>query len=185
MNPLLRLGLDLGPLVIFLAVSSRFGVLAATAVFMVLSVLALGVHWWGERRVPPLLVLSTALVLVFGGLTLVLADETFIKIKPTILYLLFASILGVGLSRGEVLIKQAFTGAIDLDDGAWRTLTWRFIGFFVVMACANEVVWRTQTTEVWAAVKIGFWLAVIAFTMAQTPFLLKHNRMPEAPGDGG
>ena len=179
MSPLVRLALDLGPLLVFFVVNAKFGIWWATGIFMALSVVVLAWHWLATHKVPAVPLATTVMVLVFGSLTLILADEQFIKIKPTILYILFAVVLYVGLIRGELLLARLFDAAFVLPDPAWRVLTWRFIALFIVMAGANEAIWRTQTTDVWAASKLGFWLATFVFSLAQTPFLLRHNQAPD------
>ncbi len=189
MKPGIRLLLDLGPLVIFFYVNGRWGIWTATGVFMGLAVLGLAIHWLVERKLPLMPVLSTLLVLIFGGLTLLLADEIFIKLKPTILYLMFASILGFGLWRGQLWVGHLFGGAIDLPDFAWRILTWRMIGLLLTEAALNEIIWRTQTTDFWVASKLGIMILGIVFMMAQTPFLMRHDRTnrdqtDEAGGEG-
>ena len=179
MTPWLRLALDLGPLIIFFLVNAKFGIWWATGIFMALSVAVLGWHWFALRKLPVLPLATTVMVLIFGSLTLILADEQFIKIKPTILYLLFAVVLTAGLLRGELLLAKLFDTAFVLPDAAWRVLTWRFTGLFLVLAAANEAIWRTQTTATWAASKLGFWLLTFVFSLAQTPFLMRHNQTPD------
>src|SRR6266481_3010911 len=137
MMPLLRVFLDLTPLIIFFAANAKFGIWWATGIFMVLSVLVLAYHWLATKKLPAVPLVTTVMVLVFGSLTLILADELFIKIKPTILYLLFAAILAVGMMRGEPLLARLFDSAFVLSDHAWRILTWRFVALFLVLAVAN------------------------------------------------
>jgi intracellular septation protein len=175
-TPWLRLALDLGPLLVFFLVNAKFGIWWATGIFMALSVLVLAWHWFASRKLPAIPLATTVMVLIFGSLTLYLADEQFIKMKPTILYVLFAAVLSAGLMRGELLLARLFDATFVLPDSAWRVLTWRFIALFLVLAVANEAIWRTQTTAVWAASKLGFWLATFVFSLAQTPFLLRHNQ---------
>jgi intracellular septation protein len=183
MKPGIRLLLDLGPLVIFFYVNGQYGIWIATGLFMVLAVIGLGIHWFVERKLPVMPLLSTALVLVFGGLTLYLADEIFIKLKPTILYLMFATILGVGLWRGQLWVSHLFGGTIDLPDFAWRILTYRLISLLLVEAALNEIIWRTQTTEFWIASKFGIMVLGLVFMMAQTPFLMRHDRTKRTEGE--
>jgi intracellular septation protein len=115
-------------------------------------------------------------VLVFGGLTLWLANEIFIKIKPTILYTMFAVTLLGGLRFERLFIKQLLGQTLRLPDRAWRTLTWRWSLFFVVLAAMNELVWRNVTTDVWVAFKVwGVTPLSLIFALAQSPFLARHH----------
>ena len=175
-NPLLKLALDLGPLLIFFAANARFGIFVATGIFMATMVAALAVGVAIERRISPMPLITGLLVLVFGGLTLWLANEIFIKIKPTILYTMFATVLVGGLLTGRLFIKLLLESTVQMPDPAWRTLTWRWAFFFVVLALANEFVWRTFSTDTWVAFKVwGVFPATFLFALAQTPFLLRHQ----------
>ena len=178
MNQWLRLALDLGPLLIFFFVNSRAGLLAATGAFMAAIVVSLAVTYSIERRIPRVPLVLAAFVLVFGGLTLALGDETFIKIKPTAINALFAIVLFASLVFRRNLLKIAFREAFTLDDGGWRVLTWRWALFFSAMAVVNEAVWRTQTTDVWVNFKVfGILPLTLAFAVAQVPFIL--SRQPQ------
>ena len=178
MNQWLRLALDLGPLLIFFLVNARAGLLAATGAIMAAIVVSVAVTYWIERRVPRVPLVLAAFVLVFGGLTLALGDETFIKIKPTAINALFAAVLFASLGLRRNLLKVAFREAFSLDDGGWRVLTWRWASFFAAMAALNEAVWRTQTTDVWVSFKVfGILPLTLAFALTQVPFIL--SRQPE------
>ena len=178
MNQWLRLALDLGPLLIFFSVNARAGLLTATGAFMAAIVVSLAVTYWIERRVPRVPLVLAAFVLVFGGLTLALGDETFIKIKPTAINALFAVVLFASLAFRRNLLKVAFREAFSLDDAGWRVLTWRWASFFAAMAVLNEAVWRTQSTDVWVSFKVfGILPLTLAFALAQVPFIL--GRQPE------
>jgi intracellular septation protein len=174
--PLAKLGLDLGPLVIFFVANWLGGIFVATGVFMVAMLISIGIGFAIERKISPMPLITAALVLFFGGLTLWLADQTFIKIKPTILYTIFAIVLVGGLAMGRIFIKTLLSGTFNLPDHAWRTLTWRWAIFFVVIAVANEVVWRNATDDQWVAFKVwGLFPLTLIFAFAQTPFLLRHQ----------
>lgn len=180
--PLLRLVLEAGPLVVFFVANGRFGIFPATAAFMVATVIALAASWLLERRVAIMPLVSGAFVLVFGGLTLALADELFIKLKPTIVNGLFAAILFGGLATGRTLLKPLFGAALHLDNGGWRHLTFRWACFFVALAVLNEVVWRSTSTEFWAGFKLyGIMPLTIAFTVSQMPLILRHQ-LPHKDG---
>ena len=174
--PLLKLALDLGPLLIFFVANALFKIYVATGTFMVAMVVVIAIGFSIERKVSAVPLITGALVLVFGGLTLWLQNDMFIKIKPTILYVLFAAILLGGMAAGRVLIKYAFSQAFQLDEAGWRALTWRWAAFFVVLAAANEFVWRSFTTDTWVAFKVwGILPLIFLFSAAQIPFVMKHQ----------
>jgi intracellular septation protein len=174
--PLLKLALDFGPLLIFFGANAFFGIYVATGTFMVAMVITIGTGFAIERKLSPVPLITGALVLVFGGLTLWLANDVFIKIKPTILYTLFAALLVGGLASGRVLLKYAFGQAFQLDEPGWRALTWRWAVFFAVLAVANEIVWRSFSTNTWVAFKVwGILPLILLFSVAQIPFVARHQ----------
>lgn len=179
-NPLLRFALEMGPLGVFFYCNAKFEIFTATAAFMVATVIALAINWALERRLPVMPLVSGGFVLVFGGLTLILQDELFIKMKPTIVNSLFAIALFGGLAAGRVLLKPVFGAAFQLTDAGWRALTIRWAFFFVVLAVLNEVVWRNFSTDTWVDFKVfGIMPITILFTFAQMPLIMKHQ-LPEA-----
>jgi intracellular septation protein len=176
MHPLLKLALDLGPLLIFFVANAAFGIFPATAVFMAAMVIVIATGIAVERKVSPMPLVTGALVLVFGGLTLWLSNDIFIKIKPTILYLMFAGVLLGGLVYGRLFIKLLLGQTLHLSDTAWRTLTWRWSLFFVALAILNEIVWRNVSTNTWVAFKVwAVFPMTLLFAMAQTPFIARHQ----------
>ena len=178
-NPLLRLALEAGPLAVFFYCNAKFGIFTATGVFMVTTVVALAVNWALERRLPIMPMVSGGFVMVFGSLTLLLQDDLFIKMKPTIVNCLFAIALFGGLAFGKSLLKPMFGAAFQLTEPGWRLLTYRWAFFFVALAVANEVVWRNFTTDTWVDFKVfGIMPITIVFTFAQMPLILKHQ-IPE------
>jgi intracellular septation protein len=176
LNPFLKLALELGPLVVFFIANQRAGIFAATAIFIAATVLALGVHYALVKKLPIMPLVSGAVVVVFGGLTLALQNETFIKLKPTIVYLLFGGVLLGGLAFRKPLLGMVFDSVFHLTDEGWRKLTLRWALFFFVLAILNELVWRTQSTDFWVSFKVfGIMPLTIAFALAQTPLLMRYE----------
>nr|WP_314090001.1 septation protein A [uncultured Shinella sp.] len=190
-SPLLKMVLELGPLVVFFFANSRgewlaaqFPVLAemggpifiATGLFMAATALALIVSWVLTRTLPIMPLISGIVVFVFGALTLWLQNDTFIKMKPTIVNSLFGFILLGGLLFGKSLLGYVFHAAFKLDDDGWRKLTLRWGLFFLVLAVMNEVVWRNFSTDFWVAFKVwGTMPITILFTLAQMPLIMRHS----------
>jgi len=201
-NPLLKLLLEIGPLGVFF-LTFRYGrelleipafpglltpltgagalagpsgpLFVATAVFMVAIVVSLTVSWVLTRHLPRMAVVTGIVVAVFGGLTLWLQDETFIKMKPTIVNGIFALILGFGLVQGRSYLKYLMAETMPLDNEGWLIFTQRWIMFFVCMAALNEVVWRTQTTDFWVTFKtFGSLPLTFVFLALQWPLLKRH-----------
>jgi len=161
-NPLVKLTVELGPLVLFFIVFSRWGIFAATGTFMVTSVLSLAYAWMTERRIPPMPLVTAVIVLVFGGLTLWLHDDTFIKLKITVVNALFGLVLLVGLLFKKPLVKHLLGDAVQLADEGWRVLTILWMAYFFFLAVLNEVVWRNTTTATWTNFKV-FALPALSF----------------------
>ncbi|MGK9170624.1 septation protein A [Inquilinus limosus] len=177
--PFLRLALEAGPLLLFFIANQTAGIMPATAVFMVATVVAVVLSIRLERRWPIMPMVGCVFVLVFGGLTLWLADDLFIKLKPTVVNLLFAAILFTGIATGRNFLKLMMGTVFELTDQGWRILTWRWAVFFVVLAVINEIVWRSFSTEFWAGFKLfGILPLTLAFAMAQMPVLLRHQVKP-------
>ena len=176
MNPFLRLALDLGPLIIFFIANTKFDIFTATATFMVVITLAIIVGIAIERKFSPMPLVTLALVLVFGGLTLWLENEIFIKLKPTILYLMFAGVLWGGLFFGRIFLKYLLAQNVKMPDVAWRILTRRWALFFLALAVVNEIVWRNFSTDTWVAFKVwGVFPLTLLFVLTQTPFIARNQ----------
>ena len=176
LHPGLKIALDLGPLVLFFAANSRFGIFAATAAFMVAVLAALAVSYALTRRLPIMPMVTAVIVLVFGGLTLILHDELFIKLKPTIIYVLFGGTLLAGLALGKPFLSILFDKMFHLTAEGWRKLTWRWSLFFFALAIANEIVWRTQTTDFWVSFKLfGVVPLTFVFGALQMPLINKYS----------
>ncbi|RLQ89099.1 septation protein A [Notoacmeibacter ruber] len=198
-NPLLKLALELGPLMIFFFANARGERIAAafpflqdlggplflaTAAFMVATAIALAVSWVMTRKLPIMPLVSGAVVLVFGGLTLWLQDETFIKVKPTIVNGLFAAILLGGLLFGRSLLAYVFDSAFRLTAEGWKKLTLAWGVFFVFLAILNEIIWRNFSTDFWVAFKVwGIMPITFIFTLAMVPIITRHNLGDDSPQD--
>jgi intracellular septation protein len=181
LNPFVKLALDFGPLILFFIVNGRAGIFWATAAFMAAFVVSVAVSYALIRRFPVMTLVTGAVVLVFGGLTIWLHDPTFVKLKTTIIYLLFAGVLTAGLILKQPFLEIAFDSAFHLTEEGWRILTIRWIAFFVAMAIVNEIVWRTQTTDFWVAFKtFGFIPLTLVYALAQFPVLQKYAK-PDQP----
>jgi intracellular septation protein len=173
-----RLLLDLGPLVAFFIAFQFFGIYVATGTFMVLVVASLIVGYALEKKFSPIALFSAAVVLVFGGLTLYLKNDLFLKIKPTIIYSTFAVVLLGGLAFNRLFIKYVLSFEFEMPESAWRTLTWRWGVFFAFLAALNELVWRNFSTAQWVFFKAWITIPLVfLFGALQAPMLLKH--MPE------
>ena len=174
-NPFLKLTLELGPLILFFLANSRWGIFTATGVFMVAVIVALAASYRLLHRVPIMTVVSAFVVIVFGGLTLLLQNEVFIKLKPTIIYMLFCAVLFGGLALGKPLLAMVFDSVFDLTPEGWRKLSLRWALFFFALALLNEIVWRTQTTDVWVSFKVfGVVPLTFLFGALQYPLLTKY-----------
>ncbi len=166
---------EFGPLAVFFAAYFGYGLFVATGALIAATAVALALAWGFERRLPLMPMITAGVVAVFGGLTLWLEDETFIKMKPTIVQAIFAVVLFGGLLAGKPLLKPLLGAAWQMDEAGWRKLTLRFALFFAVMAGLNEIVWRTQTTDFWVTFKVfGILGLTVAFAASQVFMLQRH-----------
>jgi intracellular septation protein len=183
-----QLLIDIGPLLVFFAanlfapVPPALKIFVATGAFMAAMVAAMIYSALRYRRISPLLWFSGVLVVLMGGVTLWLHDETFIKVKPTLYYLFVAALLGFGLMTGRALLKNVLGSAYPgLDDAGWRKLTRNWALFFAFMAALNEMVWRNSTTDFWIGFKLwGALPLTFLFAAANIPMLMKHGLTREA-----
>jgi intracellular septation protein len=168
---------EYGPLVLFFLSNLAFGIMPATAVLIAATVVAVAWAMLRERRVPWLAVVGAVLVSVFGGLTLVFDDTFFIKIKPTVATLLSASALGIGLLVRRNLLKALLGSMLQLDDRSWRHLTLYWMGVFVVMAAANEVAWRSLSTDGWVTFKlVGLTAIAVVGSVGAAPIMRRAQK---------
>lgn len=180
----LKPAVDYGPLAVFFVAYASAGLMPATAALIAATLVALALAWAFERRLPWLPLITASIVAVFGGLTLWLNDETFIKMKPTVVQALFAVVLLGGLAFGRPLLKLALGTAWPMDETGWRRLTLRYGLFFAAMAGLNEVVWRTQSTDVWVAFKVfGLIGLTLLFSLAQVPLMTRHQMADDGRGE--
>lgn len=188
-NPLLKLALEVGPIAVFflayrwapvaegLGVAERQleQVLFATSVFIPAILAALAASWLLTRHLPRMAVITAVVVVIFGGLTLILRDDTFVKMKPTILYGLFAGILGFGLLRGQSYLRYLMDELIPMAQEGWMKFTLRFVIFYLCLAVLNEVVWRVWGTDTWVNFRTFVLpLANVGFVMAQLPLFQRY-----------
>ena len=179
LNPFLKLALDLGPLVLFFFANSRYGIFVATGDFMVAVLAALAASYVLTRHLPIMPVVTAIIVLVFGGLTLILHNDLFIKIKPTIIYALFGGVLLGGLLFGKSFLGIVFDSLFHLTEEGWRKLTLRWALFFFALAVLNEIVWRNTSTDVWVDFKVfGVLPLTFLFGALQYPLLKKYAAEP-------
>jgi intracellular septation protein len=178
-HPVFKLVTELGPLIVFFVANAKFNLFVATGAFMVAIVAAMIASYVVVRHVPIMAIVTAVIVLVFGTLTLVLHDETFIKVKPTIIYGLFAAILGGGLLFGRSFIAILFNQMFNLTPKGWRILTMRWALFFLGMAVLNEIIWRTQSTDFWVAFKaFGAVPITMVFAITQMPVIKRYHLEP-------
>ena len=177
----MRLAVDLGPLIVFFVANARYGVFVGTGAFIIAFLAGMAVSLIATHRVSKLQLFSGFLVVVMGGLTLWLHNETFIKIKPTLYYSVIAALLFFGLATGRQLLKSVLGSAYPgLDQAGWDKLTRNWAIFFLAMALTNEAVWRSVTTDQWISFKL--WIALPAtflFALANVPMLMRHGLSAE------
>jgi intracellular septation protein len=179
LHPVLKLGLDLGPLLLFFFANSRFDIFVATATFMVAVLVAIVVSYVLTRHLPIMAIVTAIIVLIFGGLTLFLHNDTFIKVKPTIIYVLFGGVLLGGLVFNKPLLGTVLDSMFQLTEEGWRKLTLRWALFFFALAVLNEIVWRTTSTNVWVDFKVfGVMPLTFVFGALQVPLLRKYSIEP-------
>mgnify|MGYP001308852908 CR=1 FL=1 len=176
MKSIYKILIDIGPLAIFFIFYSRSGLQASILPFMIATVIAVIFSYILEKKIPIMPTVGAVIVLIFGGLTIYFDNEVFFKMKPTIINLLFAVILYGGIIIKKPLLKILLGAALKLEEEGWKVLTQRWIGFFVALAILNEIVWRTQSTDMWVNFKVfGILPITFIFTMTQFPLIKKYQ----------
>lgn len=175
-NPWIRLGLEAGPLIVFFIANRLEGIYVGTAWLMATTIVAIAVSFKLERRVPMMPLISCGFVVIFGALTLFMDDDVFIKIKPTFVNLLFATIILVGLAFGRTFLKILMGTVLSLTDRGWRSLSLRWGLFFIVLAVLNELVWRNFSTDFWVNFKVfGIMPLSMIFGLSQVPLIMRES----------
>ena len=176
MKSFYKLLIDIGPLAVFFIFYTRSGLQASILPFMIATVIAVLFSYILEKKIPIMPTVGAVIGLLFGGLTIYFDNEVFFKMKPTIINLLFAAILYGGILINKPLLKYLLGAALKLEDVGWRILTLRWIGFFIALAVLNEIVWRTQSTDIWVNFKVfGILPITFIFTMTQFPLIKKYQ----------
>ena len=176
MKSLYKLLIDIGPLAVFFIFYTRSGLQASILPFMVATVIAVLFSYILEKKIPIMPTVGAGIVLIFGGLTIYFDNDVFFKMKPTIINVLFAVILYGGILINKPLLKYLLGAALKLEEAGWKILTQRWIGFFIALAVLNEIVWRTQSTDIWVNFKVfGILPITFIFTMTQFPLIKKYQ----------
>ncbi len=176
MKSFYKLLIDIGPLAVFFIFYTRSGLQASILPFMVATIIAVLFSYILEKKIPIMPTVGAAIVLLFGGLTIYFDNDVFFKMKPTIINVLFAVILYGGILINKPLLKYLLGAALKLEEAGWKILTQRWIGFFIALAVLNEIVWRTQSTDVWVNFKVfGILPITFIFTMTQFPLIKKYQ----------
>lgn len=192
-NPLVKTGLELGPIIAFFAAylmlkdrvftfggTEYDGFIVVTAGFIPVFLLAMGILWWLTGHLSRMQVVTAVLIIVFGGMSVWFNDPRFFKMKPTIIYLIFAGVLGAGLLRGQSWLQYVMDGMMPLTHEGWMILTRRLAAFFFGLAILNELVWRMMSEETWVYFKtFGLTAAIFVFFMAQGKLFREHGTQDE------
>ena len=187
-NPLLKIALEMGPLAIFWIMNSKFGmndkfgISVVTGSLMLTTLISLALSLIFQKRLPVFALVTGIFVMVFGFLTIYFEELAFIKIKPTIVNLLFAIILAGGLYFRRPILKYALGEVLQMRDEGWRILTFRWIGFFIFLAVLNEAIWRNFSTDTWVSFKaFGMMPLTFFFAMSQITTIMRYQITDEPP----
>ena len=176
MKSVFKLLIDIGPLAVFFVFYTRSDLKTAILPFMIATIIAVLFSYILEKKIPIMPTVGAVIILIFGGLTIYFDNETFFKMKPTIINLLFAGILYGGIILNKSLLRYLLGAALKLQDEGWDILTKRWIGFFIALAILNEIIWRTQTTDIWVNFKVfGILPITFIFTLTQFSTIKKYQ----------
>ena len=176
MKNISKLLIDIGPLAVFFIFYTKGDLKSAIIPFMIATIIAVLFSYIMEKKIPVMPTVGAFIILIFGGLTIYFDNDVFFKMKPTIINLLFALILYGGMIVKKPLLKFLLGAAIKLEDEGWKILTQRWISFFIALAILNEIVWRTQSTDIWVNFKVfGILPITFIFTMTQFPLIKKYQ----------
>ncbi|MBT4951661.1 MAG: septation protein A [Pelagibacteraceae bacterium] len=176
MKSVYKLLIDIGPLAVFFYFYSKNGLQASILPFMIATIIAVLFSYIHEKKIPIMPTVGATIVLIFGGLTIYFDNDIFFKMKPTIINLLFAAILYGGVVFKKSLLKYLLGATLQLEEKGWKILTQRWIGFFIALAILNEIIWRTQSTDLWVSFKVfGILPITFIFTMTQFPLIKKYQ----------
>ena len=176
MKSIFKLLIDIGPLAVFFVFYTRSDLKTAILPFMIATIIAVLFSYIVEKKIPIMPTVGAVIILIFGGLTIYFDNETFFKMKPTIINLLFAGILYGGIILNKSLLRYLLGAALKLQDEGWDILTKRWIGFFIALAILNEIIWRTQTTDIWVNFKVfGILPITFIFTLTQFSTIKKYQ----------
>ena len=176
MKSVFKLLIDIGPLAVFFVFYTRSDLKTAILPFMIATIIAVLFSYIMEKKIPIMPTVGAVIILVFGGLTIYFDNETFFKMKPTIINLLFAGVLYGGIVLNKSLLRYLLGAALKLQDEGWDILTKRWIGLFIALAILNEIIWRTQTTDIWVNFKVfGILPITFIFTLTQFSTIKKYQ----------
>ena len=176
MRSIYKLFIDIGPLAIFFIFYTKGDLQSSILPFMIATVIAVMFSYILEKKIPIMPTVGAAIILVFGGLTIYFDNEVFFKMKPTIINILFAAILYIGQALNKPLLKYLLGKTLKLQNEGWAILTKRWVGFFIALAILNEIVWRTQSTDIWVSFKVfGILPITFIFTMTQFSLIKKYQ----------
>ena len=176
MKNITKILVDIGPLAVFFIFYTRSDLQSAILPFMIATVIAVLFSYLAEKRIPVMPTVGAAIILLFGGMTIYFDNEIFFKMKPTIINLIFALILYGGIFFDKLLLKFLLGGTIKLENKGWSILTKRWANFFIALAILNEIIWRTQSTDIWVNFKVfGILPLTFLFTLFQFPILKKYQ----------
>ena len=176
MKSISKLFIDIGPLAIFFIFYTRGDLQSAILPFMIATIIAVLFSYIIEKKIPIMPTVGAGIILIFGGLTIYFDNEVFFKMKPTIINILFGVILYIGQIINKPLLKYLLGNALKLQEKGWSILTKRWIGFFIALAILNEIVWRTQSTDLWVNFKVfGILPITFIFTLTQFSLIKKYQ----------